>query len=269
LSGTATWRVEHWHVEEWNVGGSSRVGAAVSSIGRHLPAAAHLLRGTGAAAQPVPLRARALGAGFEQLVRQGLRGVWLRGELPAGGCVWAANHHSWWDGFLAAAVLRQQRRPAALLMDGDNLSDYGFLAAVGVIPTGRPRRALQSLRDGRVLVIFPEGELRAAGPVADLAPGAGWLARQAPAALVPVAVRVAARGHQYPEGLIDIGPPCEPDRLGAELAARVAGLDAAIAGADPRAPLPGFARVLAGRRSWDERIDHWAKLGRRATAGRR
>jgi 1-acyl-sn-glycerol-3-phosphate acyltransferase len=222
-----------------------------------------------AAGRRVPLPARALGFGFEQLVRRGLRGVWLRGELPPGGCIWAANHHSWWDGFLAAAVLRQQRRPAALLMDGDNLSDYRFLTAIGVIPTGRPRRALHSLREGRVLVIFPEAELRPVGPLGDLAPGAGWLARRAPVPLVPVAVRVVARGHQYPEALIDIGRPCAPERLAGELAARVAALDAAVAGADPRKPVPGFARVLAGRRSWDERLDRWAEIGRRAKIGRR
>jgi 1-acyl-sn-glycerol-3-phosphate acyltransferase len=219
--------------------------------------------GSTATDQRSPLAARMLGLGFEQLVRRGLRGVWLRGELPADGCVWAANHHSWWDGFLAAEVLRQQRRPAALLMQGDNLSDYRFLTAIGVLSTGRLRQALQSLRDGRVLVIFPEGDLRPAGPLAELAPGAGWLARRAPAALVPVAVRVAVRGHQYPEGLVDIGPPCTADRLAAELTERLAGLDAAIAGADPREPLPGFVRVISGRPSWDERIDRWAKIGRR------
>lgn len=214
--------------------------------------------------QRAPLPARALGMGFEQLVRRGLRGVFLRGQLPAGGCVWAANHHSWWDGFLAAAVLRQQRRAAALLMDGDNLSDYRFLTAIGVISTARPRQALASLREGRVLVIFPEGELRPAGPVAALAPGAAWLARQAPATLLPVAVRVAARGHQYPEGLVDIGAACAPDRLSAELARQLAGLDAAIAEADPREPVPGFRCVVPGRLSWDERIDRWsARISRR------
>ena len=211
-----------------------------------------------------PLPARALSTGFQQLVRQGLRGVWLRGELPASGCIWAANHHSWWDGFVAAAVLGELRRPAALLMDAENLSDYRFLAPLGVMSTGQLRQALQSLRDGRVLVIFPEGGLRPAGPLGELAPGAQWLARRAPAALAPVAVRVAARGHQYAEAFIDIGPPCEPERLVAELAERVAGLDAAIAGTDPREPVPGFARVIAGRLSWDERIDRWARrVGRR------
>jgi hypothetical protein len=42
--------------------------------------------------------------------------VWVRGELPASGMLWAANHHSWWDGFEAAAVVREERRPAALLI---------------------------------------------------------------------------------------------------------------------------------------------------------
>jgi 1-acyl-sn-glycerol-3-phosphate acyltransferase len=202
--------------------------------------------------------------GFEQLVRRGLRGVWLRGQLPPGGCVWAANHHSWWDGFLAAAVLRRQHRPAALLMDGANLSEYRFFATLGVISTGRPREALQSLRQGRVLVIYPEAELRPAGRLGELAPGAAWLARRAPAPLLPVAVRVAARGHQYAEALIDIGPACPPDRLPIELAERLADLDASLAGADPRQPLPGFVQVVEGRRSWDERIDRWsAAIGRR------
>lgn len=202
--------------------------------------------------------ASALNFGFEQLVRRGLRGVWTRGVLPPGGCLWAANHHSWWDGFVAAAVLRRQQRSACLLMDTANLADYRFLGPVGVIPASRPRHALQNLREGRVLVIYPEAELRPAGPLGELAPGAAWLARRAPATLLPVAVRIAIRGHQFPEALVDLGAPCEPDRLPFELAALLQGLDAAIYQSDPRQPVPGFQPVIAGRLSWDERIDRWA-----------
>ena len=141
-----------------------------------------------------------------------------------------------------------------------------FLAPLGVIPASRPRQALQALRQGRVLVIYPEAELRPPGPVGGaLAPGAAWLARQAPAPLLPVAVRVVARGHQYAEALVDIGPACPPGELAAELAGRVAALDAELATGDPREPLPGFDRVLAGRLSWDERIDRWSRrLDRRS-----
>jgi hypothetical protein len=48
----------------------------------------------------------------------------------------------------------------------------------------------------------------------------------------------------------------------------VTALDAAIAAAEPREPVPGFARVIAGRPSWDERIDRWAQLGRQAWPSR-
>lgn len=218
------------------------------------------LVGDGAPAHQPPLSARGLSASLEQLVRLGLRGVWLRGELPPSGCIWAANHHSWWDGFLASAVLRRLHRPAALLMDGDNLGNYAFLAPLGVIPASRPRQALQALRQGRVLVIYPEAALRPPGPVGELAPGAAWLARQSQAPLLPVAVRVVARGHQYAEAFVDLGPTCRPEELQAALTARLAALDAALAAGDPREPLPGFDRLLAGRLSWDERIDRWSGL---------
>jgi 1-acyl-sn-glycerol-3-phosphate acyltransferase len=206
---------------------------------------------------------RLLDVGFTQLVRRGLRGVWVRGELPASPAIWAANHHSWWDGFVAAAVLREQRRPAALLMDGDNLDAFRLVRSVGVISAQRPRQALQVLREGRVLVVFPEGELYSPGPVRAVARGAGWLGHQAPAAVVPVAVRVASRGHQYSEAFVDIAPEVRPADLPAALTSRLGQLDTALLGADPRHPVPGFRCVLKGRLSWDERITHWAGLIRR------
>jgi 1-acyl-sn-glycerol-3-phosphate acyltransferase len=206
---------------------------------------------------------RALAAGLTQLVRQGLRGVWVHGDLPAAAAVWAANHHSWWDGFVAAAVLREQHRPAALLMDGDNLDAFRFLRSAGVISAQRPRAALQALREGRVLIIFPEGALRPPGPLQATAPGAAWLGRHAPAAVVPVAVRVISRGHQYPEALVDIAPEVPPEELPAVLAARLRDLDRMILDVDPRSPVPGFRRAVTGRRSWDERISRLTHAVRR------
>jgi 1-acyl-sn-glycerol-3-phosphate acyltransferase len=206
---------------------------------------------------------RALTVGLAQLVRRGLRGVWVRGDLPASAAVWAANHHSWWDGFVAASVVREQHRSAALLMDGNNLKAFRFLRSVGVISAQRPRDALQVLREGRVLIIFPEGELRPPGPLRATAPGAAWLGRLAPAAVVPVAVRVINRGHQYPEALVDIAPEVVPDELSAALAVRLRELDGMILDVDPRCPVPGFRCAVTGRRSWDERITRWADMVRR------
>ena len=136
-----------------------------------------------------PARGDVIRFGLDRLVRGGVRGVWVRGSLPRGPMVWAANHHSWWDGFAAASVLRAAERAPALLMDGDNLGDYGFLRRAGVIPATQPRAALSALRQGRVLIVFPEGVLRPPGPLGPLLPGAQWLARRAPATLVGVALR--------------------------------------------------------------------------------
>lgn len=202
----------------------------------------------------------ALTGGLNQLVRRGLRGVWLRGALPHTGTVWAANHHSWWDGFIASTVLSGQGRRAGLIMDGDNLASFGFLAPLGVISAQRPRQALALLREDRVLVVFPEGELRPPGPLGPIAPGAGWLADHAPAHLVPVAVRIANRGHQYPEALVDIGEPVPATGLAERLAELVANLDRELEHGDPRGPVPGFYQVARGKSSWDERISRVSAL---------
>jgi Acyltransferase len=215
------------------------------------------------AAEQRSARGRLLGGGLQQLVRRGLRGVWLRGALPDGGFVWAANHHSWWDGFVAGAVLHELGRPAALLMDGANLGQFQFLESVGVLPATRPREALAALQAGRALVIFPEGDLRPAGGLGPVARGAAWLADHAQMPLTPVAVRVAVRGHQYGEAYLDVGCDARAASLAAALGDRLVGLDLDLATSDPRLPLPGFTRIVPGRQSWDERITRWSKLGHR------
>jgi len=198
--------------------------------------------------------AAALRAGLGRLVRGGLRGIWLRGTLPAGPFVWAANHHSWWDPFVASAVLD---RPAALLMRQDNLIRYAFVRRLGVFGAHEPRVGVRYLRAGRVLVIFPEAQLRPAGPIGPLHGGAAWYARQAGVPLVAVAVRVAIRGHQAPEAyasVTTVEPPATTERLAPELSANLSYVDDLLGSADPREPLDGFRCVLRGKRSWDERL---------------
>lgn len=187
----------------------------------------------------------------------------MRGRLPEGPVVWAANHHSWWDGFMAASVLRADARTLAVLMDAENLQSFPFLRRAGAIGTSEPRMALSSLRRGDVLVIFPEAELRPTGPLGPTGAGAQWLARQAPAALVAVSVRVAMRGHQWPEIYVDFADVDPGSSLDEVLGARLALLDAQLMAADPREPLPGFDLVVRGRQSWDERISRVAALVKR------
>jgi len=195
-------------------------------------------------------------------VRSGLAGVWVRGRLPAGPVVWAANHHSWWDPFIAGELIAAAGRRMALLADVGNVQRYRFARRIGVIGTDEMRAALTAVRAGEVLVVYPEGRLLPAGSPGPLAPGAAWSAVRAPARLCSVAVRVLMRGHQYPEAYVVFsevgtdGPgPGVTARLRLRLSEDLSDLDQLNAHAEPRRPLPGFVRAVRGRRSWDERVD--------------
>ena len=198
-------------------------------------------------------RSAAFGFFFDQLVRGGLRGVWLRGTAPSGGAVWAANHHSWWDGFVANAVLRHLGHEPALVMDAENLERFGFLRDLGALPADQPRTALTALGEGRTVIIFPEAELRTPGPLGPLAPGATWLARVGRKPLVLAATRIVLRGEQKPEAYVEVGT-ADHDDIASQLAGRLQQLDKELMSNDPREPLPGFEQVVRGRSSWDERI---------------
>ncbi|HEU5473314.1 MAG TPA: lysophospholipid acyltransferase family protein [Actinophytocola sp.] len=196
----------------------------------------------------------------EHLVRRGLRGVWLRGRPPAGPFVWAANHHSWWDPFVAAAVVGRLGRAPAVLMEQDNLRRFGVARLLGAFGTAQLRQGLHHLRRGRVLIIFPEGVLRPPARLAALADGAAWYARRAEIPLCAVAARIVLRGHQAPEAYLDMSTVDTSApvagvtaRLEQVLAVQLGELDRSIATSDPRRPLPGFTPYLEGRRSWDER----------------
>jgi 1-acyl-sn-glycerol-3-phosphate acyltransferase len=198
--------------------------------------------------------------GLDYLVRSRLRGVWIRGNLPKERTVWAANHHSWWDPFVAQAVLTRSGQRGALIMDDANLSEFGFLRPLGIVGTSEVRTAVDLLRAGRVLVVFPEAELKPPGAPGALSRGAAWLALHADARLLAVATRVVVRGHEAPEAYVDISPVGASDdvtgteRLARTLTVALLELDSALAAGPPREPLPGYRQLVRGRRSWDERL---------------
>lgn len=199
---------------------------------------------------------------FRRLVIGGLRGVWVRGDLPSGPHVYAANHHSWWDPFVANAVLHQHGRRAGLVMEQANLAAFRPLRRLAVVGNAEPRAALALLLEGRPLVIFPEGTLRPAGAPGPLADGAAWFSCRAGVQLIAAATRVVLRGQQSGEAYVWLTPVDTggtraeaTGRLARTLTDRLDTLDALIATAeDPRLPLDGFEKVLTGRRSWDERL---------------
>ena len=197
-------------------------------------------------------------AALRLTVRGGLAGVWVRGRPPPGPAVWAANHHSWWDPFIAGELLTGAGRRMVLLADVANVRRYRFARRIGVVGTDQLRTALGAVRSGAVLVVYPEGRLLPAGPPGPLAPGAAWSAARAPASLCSAAVRILLRGGQYPEAYVAFskvdasGPSPEvTERLREDLS----DVDRLNAQVEPRLPLPGFSRVVRGRRSWDQRVD--------------
>ena len=146
-----------------------------------------------------------------------VRGKGLENLPRAGGFVYAANHTSWWDPIVMAAVLG---RPVCFLGKKEVFRGpftRWFFGRGGVIPverhwekkTARPgddaqgrvgipvdrnarnpeamTAALQALRDGRVVGIFPEGT-RHAGRLGPARPGVARLALQAGVPVVPAGI---------------------------------------------------------------------------------
>ena len=201
-------------------------------------------------------------AALRLTIRGGLAGVWARGRLPADPVIWAANHHSWWDPFIAGELLTGAGRRMVMLAEASTVHRDRFARRAGIVGTDELRTALAALRGGAVLVVYPEGRLLPAGPPGPLAPGAAWFAARAPAQLCSVTVRVLLRGNQYPEAYVVFstvdasGTLAEAtERLQERLREDVADLDRLNARAQPGRPLPGFCPVVHGRRSWDQRVD--------------
>jgi hypothetical protein len=101
-------------------------------------------------------------AALRMTVRGGLADVWVRGRLPAGPVVWAANHHSWWDPFIAGTLLTAAGHRMVMLADVANVQRYRFARRIGVVGTDELRTALAAVRGGAALVIlrrYPAGWL--------------------------------------------------------------------------------------------------------------
>lgn len=201
---------------------------------------------------------------MRRALRRGLAGVWSRAEarLPAGGAVIAANHHGWWDAYLAWAIADHHHRPSGAIMDDAQLARFRFFRRLGVVSQREPRAAARRAAAGAWLVVFVEGAMRPPGPLGPTRPGAAAVARWAGVPLLPLAIRCVMRGAERPEVYLRFGAPLpggtEHPVLEAELAALLSRLDGDLAGAsDPEAPVPGYAPWWPQALRGDQRAARW------------
>ncbi|WP_425146148.1 lysophospholipid acyltransferase family protein [Deinococcus sp.] len=210
--------------------------------------------------------------GLDALVRgsvgRGLRGVWVRGSLPQGGAVLAPSHQSWWDGYVLYDLCRTLGQPYTVLMTARQLARFAFLRRLGAVSQREVRPALRAAQSGAWVVVFAEGELRPAGALGPLQPGAGWLARRAGVPLVPLALRVVLRGQQQPEAYLRFCPPVSTEGLRAALDAELSALEAELQASDPEQPLAGYLRLRGAGGSQHERLEGASQWLSRLTGDR-
>ena len=158
------------------------------------------------------------------LVRRSFATVWLRvgaNPLPSGGYVAAANHASWWDGFLPYLLHRETtaHAPFALMMSDAELRRFPFFRWGGAfsVDASTPRRAYAAVRyaaeearGGAGVWIFPQGRFARDG--VSFTSGFVHAARLGGVPIVPVALRVAMLARQRPEAFIDVAPAQSAER---------------------------------------------------------
>jgi len=166
------------------------------------------------------------------------------------------NHHSFFDGHLVWLLFKVGGVRGSLLVSEENLRAFPVLRSAGALDAHRLREALRRLKSGEAVAVFPEGEMRPAGPLGPLKPGAAWLAKKAGVPILPVASRVWLRGFEHPEAFLLLGEPIPPseEELERSLKGLLSALDELYFSTHPREVLPGFRPILFGRRSLDERL---------------
>jgi 1-acyl-sn-glycerol-3-phosphate acyltransferase len=140
-----------------------------------------------------------------------------------GPVILAPNHFSAMDHWFVGILLRRRVRFMAKsqLFKGRVL-EY-ILSRAGAFPVRRGKRdeesittALRILRDGGMLVIYPEGGRSRSGRIGELGarPGLGRLALESGAPVVPVAIHGSERARnwrrlQFPAVTVAYGPPMD------------------------------------------------------------
>ncbi|WP_020615919.1 lysophospholipid acyltransferase family protein [Paenibacillus daejeonensis] len=161
------------------------------------------------------------------LLRRHFHFVGLQGDLdaalPSGGCLFIANHSSWWDGMVLYHAFRTcSRGDHYVMMDEKQMRDFRFFRKLGVfsIDKSHPRRMLVSLRyaqglleAGKCVWMFPQGEIQHLEhrPLR-FQTGIGYVLERCPQTTVlPVTLYYSSYHHQKTEVSLLAGTPLRHD----------------------------------------------------------
>ncbi|MBV9078026.1 MAG: 1-acyl-sn-glycerol-3-phosphate acyltransferase [Methylobacteriaceae bacterium] len=146
-------------------------------------------------------------------------------NIPSGGLLVAAKHHSFWETFALLPIFDDPT--FVMKRELSWIPVFGWLTTkAGMIPIDRGggaaaiarmnRHALQAVRDGRQILIFPEGTRRSAGAEPAYRNGIAHLYRQLGVPCLPVALNSGAfwprRSFLRRPGtiVVEILPPIQP-----------------------------------------------------------
>ncbi len=165
------------------------------------------------------------------LLRRSFATVWLRRSatpLPRGGYVAAANHSSWWDGFVPYVLHRSldPQHPFGVLMSDAELRRFPFFRWAGAfsIDASTPRAARASIlyagaqaESGAGVWIFPQGVLAWGATTGTFTSGFVHAARAAKAPIVPVALYFTMLDKQRAEAFVDVAEALDAERRDARM----------------------------------------------------
>ncbi|MCD7947478.1 MAG: 1-acyl-sn-glycerol-3-phosphate acyltransferase [Oscillospiraceae bacterium] len=144
-----------------------------------------------------------------------------REHIPAGGALICANHSSYADPVMLCFVFR--RRYPLHFMAKAELMRVPFLGAIiralgvfgverGASDIGAVKQSMKLLRDGRKLVIFPEGTRSKDGEIAEAKTGAAMIAMRSGVPMLPV--YIPQKKHWFRRTTVVIGAPYQPEIAG-------------------------------------------------------
>ena len=200
----------------------------------------------------------------------------LRSLDPARPVVGCVNHTNWWDGFVLY-VLSHRLLPhdIHLAMEEKNLRRYRFFTWMGVFGVDLATRAaalpgvryaVRLLRGeasggrARLAWMFVQGELLPANRPVEVKPGALFLARQAGASVLPLALRYEWLSESRPSIFVQVGAPMEASASAEELAAVLNALFSRVDAALDPLDLGGYQPLYGTRLSMNKRWDHLLHL---------